>query len=77
MMLSGCRICSSLTNENRHIQGSAWHQCKRKDENPAKVKRMLMGVDLDAGSCWRLGGRNVSPNNESELWESHSDPKRD
>jgi hypothetical protein len=43
MVLSGYRICSSLTNDNKHVKGGACRQCKRTKERKAGEKQ---------SECW-------------------------
>src|SRR3984893_6778627 len=43
MVLSGCRICSNLTNENKHFGGGTRRQCKRTKERKAGESKANAG----------------------------------
>src|ERR1700730_1243353 len=47
MVLSGCRICSNLTNENEQLKAApAASAIELKNEKSAKAKRILVGADV-------------------------------
>jgi hypothetical protein len=43
MVLSGCRICSNLTNDNKHFKGGTRRQCKRTKERKAGESKANAG----------------------------------
>src|ERR1700730_13511883 len=43
MVLSGCRICSNLTNDNKHFEGGTRRQCKRTKERKAGESKANAG----------------------------------